>query len=464
MLDLGRELGESTNLKGDQLLFSRLLYPANSNEAEQLKAIRFPNEEHVYLVNNRPVITFWGFTEKNQTPYADPFLCLRPKAPDTSFTPPPSQPVPPIIPVEKHKCRWWMWLLPLLLLLLLGLAFYFLRPYFFSEENLTPSATATQVADTSADKEKTKKPCLNPVTYYRVGPFLRDEQGKIKLLPRSCDIIVEEDQFPYKQVGDQWVNRVDGKPIADQAILRNLAETTKPTTEESAVENGGVSDNLPAQSIDPNQTNLTDPIAGNIEDNANIAPDNDTGLGNQSNALDNDALNGKDDKNGNEAIKGNNSANNTLPPIDPLNQGAQGNNPANPANVNGNPNGKGNNLSLDPTALAKGKTDFLNGNWSAGSGIQDKATGKPLKLNYSFDNGKGKVNIQRGDGVTCQGNVQATASSGGLNINNNGIATCTDGSTYQLPAVSCKPTGTGEADCSGVYGMGKKFPISMKSK
>ena len=77
MLELGKDLARSDSLKGDQLLFSRLLYSQNAAESEQLKAIRFPNEEHIYLVNDRPVITFWGFVEKNQSPYADPFLCLR---------------------------------------------------------------------------------------------------------------------------------------------------------------------------------------------------------------------------------------------------------------------------------------------------------------------------------------------------------------------------------------------------
>ena len=75
MLELGNEIAKNPNLKGDQLLFSRLL-SGDSDHADQnsLKALRFPNAEHVYLVNDRPVITFWGFIEKNANVYGSPFF------------------------------------------------------------------------------------------------------------------------------------------------------------------------------------------------------------------------------------------------------------------------------------------------------------------------------------------------------------------------------------------------------
>ena len=39
---------------------------------KNLKALRFPNPEHVYLVNDRPVITFWGFLEKHAAAHGNP--------------------------------------------------------------------------------------------------------------------------------------------------------------------------------------------------------------------------------------------------------------------------------------------------------------------------------------------------------------------------------------------------------
>ncbi len=68
-LELGKELIQSPTSKGDQLLFARLLCGGNPDDItdpENLKALRFPNPEHVYLVNDRPVITFWGFLENMQ--------------------------------------------------------------------------------------------------------------------------------------------------------------------------------------------------------------------------------------------------------------------------------------------------------------------------------------------------------------------------------------------------------------
>ena len=44
-----------------------------------------------------------------------------------------------------------------------------------------------------------------------------------------------------------------------------------------------------------------------------------------------------------------------------------------------------------PPAASNGQANFLNGKWKAGAGIQDKNTGKPLRLEYEFNKGKGQV-------------------------------------------------------------------------
>lgn len=40
------------------------------------KAIQFPGENHVFLVDGKPVITFWGFVNLNENPRADVLDCL----------------------------------------------------------------------------------------------------------------------------------------------------------------------------------------------------------------------------------------------------------------------------------------------------------------------------------------------------------------------------------------------------
>lgn len=120
-------------------------------------------------------------------------------------------------------------------------------------------------------------------------------------------------------------------------------------------------------------------------------------------------------------------------------------------------------LQIPAESSKTGNVDFLNGKWNAGAGIQDKTTGKPLRLNYEFEKGKGKVRVERGDGVQCVGDVNAAMRGGSLSIANTGIANCSDGSFYQLPSVNCKPDVAGSADCEGEYGSGQRFPMSMKT-
>lgn len=41
------------------------------------KTLQFPGENHLFLVNDKPVICFWGFVNLNESPRSDAFACLR---------------------------------------------------------------------------------------------------------------------------------------------------------------------------------------------------------------------------------------------------------------------------------------------------------------------------------------------------------------------------------------------------
>ncbi|CNH86127.1 putative virulence factor [Yersinia thracica] len=116
------------------------------------KTMQFPDQNHVYLVAGKPVLTFWGFVSRDQKTRTDPLDCLRqtaeaieptiiplsaaPSAPITSPVaaaelPPPTdiapviQPAPAIEPTplstpEKKLTRWlrFSWLLPVLALII----------------------------------------------------------------------------------------------------------------------------------------------------------------------------------------------------------------------------------------------------------------------------------------------------------------------------------------------------------
>ena len=114
-----------------------------------------------------------------------------------------------------------------------------------------------------------------------------------------------------------------------------------------------------------------------------------------------------------------------------------------------------------PADSPDGQADFLNGHYRAGAGIQDKNTGKSLRLEYQFKDGKGEVIVRKANGINCTGPVSAAMQSGSLAITSQGQAACSDGSSYDMPQVDCRQGAQSIADCTGVY-EDKKFPISMR--
>ena len=124
----------------------------------------------------------------------------------------------------------------------------------------------------------------------------------------------------------------------------------------------------------------------------------------------------------------------------------------------------GNPMLIPDSALNSGSTRFLEGSWNAGAGIQDAATGKPVRLEYDFSqgNGQGRVTVKRGDGVQCTGAVGAQMQGRTVQINDRGTAKCTDGSTMALPKVTCTPGAGNQASCQGQYDNGTSFPVSMR--
>jgi len=87
------------------------------------QATNIPSDEHVYLVNGSPVVSFWGFRNRGAPDGLDVLGNL-----DTGSTlvpaasSPEPAPTPTEAPVPSAERRrpwyyWWLWLLPLLLLL-----------------------------------------------------------------------------------------------------------------------------------------------------------------------------------------------------------------------------------------------------------------------------------------------------------------------------------------------------------
>lgn len=120
-------------------------------------------------------------------------------------------------------------------------------------------------------------------------------------------------------------------------------------------------------------------------------------------------------------------------------------------------------LVMPADAVKQGSTKFLNGNWRVIVGGKNPITGKPPVLRYQIKNGKGVAKIVQGGGISCRVDVYAgLMSSGNLVINSRTKSRCSDGSRYQMPELVCKQGATGAAECSGQYDASTVLPMTMK--
>lgn len=106
-------------------------------------------------------------------------------------------------------------------------------------------------------------------------------------------------------------------------------------------------------------------------------------------------------------------------------------------------------LQFTPDSVKQQGIKVLNGQWNTRSGLMDSATSQPLRMAYTLNDGKGKVEIFRYDGSKCTGAVSAQSGKGGsVSIIALGRAVCPDGSTYSVPDVECQSM-SGEVKCTG---------------
>jgi hypothetical protein len=354
---LGTESGEQQ--QGDKAVFGKLLK----------RVIHFPDENFVYLVQGKPVLTFWGF-EHAGTGNRDPLHCLYQVPP--AFTLPPvveaAPVVAPVVPVVARpwwRRWWWLLLLPFLLLLLwllLGL-----------------------------------RGCV-PIPLVAVD-----------LLPEG--IVPVEKQLEEPQLTGN-ATTLNGVPVTGTVV----GSTTGTGTGTAVTETQGVE----APAVEGNEADAApadlakDPAKDPAAESPATPPENKTA------------------------------------PPDITSPEAEKSTAAKP----GPP------LSIPPDA-ADGAAKFLDGQFRAGAGIQDRRTGKPLRLEYQLKDGKGEVTVHQADGTKCTGPVSATMKGGSLAIDSQGQAVCGDGSTYDMPKVNCRKGATTVADCTGGYGK-EQFPMSMR--
>lgn len=384
--------------------------------------VHHPDDSYVFLVNKIPVITFWGFVHTGADRNLSPLHSLIPAAAMTPAAAPlapvaaPLQEAAPVAAAPIVATPWWRrWLFWLLLALLLLALLFGLRacapklglpPLGIPWLDGTPPKVEVP-AQTLPDLTPPKLPQVSLPT---------GQLPQVNLSPTNLPTT----SLPSGGALPAGLPAVPGQALPDGGAAAGTGAGAEPPT------------SAPPATADA--AGNTPTVPGN--ENAAVAPT-------PAASLTPPTL--PDDK--------------APPQLTPPTLSETTPQPGQPApsaaqSVPGTP------LAI-PANSKDGTADFLNGNWLAGAGIQDRNTGAPLRLQYEFNKGQGQVKLSRHDGVQCAAPVNAQMQGGSMGISNSGQAACSDGSVYELPNVVCAPNARNAADCMGNYG-DQRFPMTMR--
>ena len=401
------------------------------------KVFAHPDNSCVFLVDGEPVLTFWGF-HSGEAPLADPFYNLRP--------PPVAMPAAaaPIgataagmgggaaAAAVATRRPWWHWLL--LALLLLALLFFLLRA-------CSPSASLNL-------------PGLPGLGVKPLAPQVDVRERDVTL---SAPKVSEPPVRDLAVTGaDQRLNRVDlsGRVSADSTV-------ELPTLDGSTA----------LGMVDPAQTGVVEDPDKLALDAAALAPSEGVDAG--------QALPETIDAGQSQTPDATEPVDHTLMPdmvpptldseaLQVMPEAAPQMMPQASVDPGAVASGTasaplGQPMQIPAEAAQSGSVSFLDGRWRAAGGIQDANTGQPVRLWYEFKDGKGSVTVEKAEGVRCQTDASPQMASGKLLITaEGGLARCTDGTSIALPTISCTPSQSGQANCTGVTSDGKPLPIMIR--
>lgn len=400
-------------------------YMTGQGSSSRLPAIHCPGSEYIYIVDGHPVITFWGFLKQGQKLGADPFAMLKEGQKDAVIPPPPPQgagrPAAALAQGEacavksrcplcflKHRCPLlfnlplWLWLLllPLLLLLLYTLWWW-----------LWGRPWGLSWPDIRANL---KAPFIE-------APDLRGrgtDGYDLNLQGDGVRVNLPDADLTGARVPDASLPAIEEEAPGlelgqeEEALLPPSAEPANPLSEpgadlEQVQEQGAEQEALPEERPVP------EPEAGseNVSEEQH-APE---------------------------------------PQIQPV-----------PADTEAT--AAPDELKLDARALQQGDLSALSGQWQTRSGMMDTVTGRPLNLSYSYENGQGKLEVQRQDKSKCTVSASPVITGSELEIVADGKAVCPDNTSYELPRIVCQSGDDGAAKCHASYDDNYQFPIRMYAK
>jgi hypothetical protein len=363
---------------------------AERNFARLLRhALTAPGEDALYIVDGKPVMTFWGFSADAALPGV--FLASPPPAPRSAVG---ARAIPeavlasaPAVVATGTRSVWWQWLLlGMLLMLLLALLAWLVRPYL---PHIEPYLEAE--ARDRALSLAVRQPLELQQT--RVSTLQQDNENLRLELARLTDELSRRGGDCAAGVigpGGTIVGTVNGPPI----------------------ERGAAPDVPPAADV-----NLAAKDAG--KDMAK------------------DQGKGPDDKNVDKGdAKG--------PDPQDKNQDKNNGKDKNPAKDEPKP------MVVPPEAKQKQDLGFLKGDWRSRTGLATATGERDIRPSYTLDDkGKGKVSFVQKNGTTCEAPAEARWDGAKLVIEEKANPKCADGRTYARNTVNCEVGADGVAKCNG---------------
>ena len=362
---------------------------AERNFARLLRhALTAPGEDTLYVVDGKPVMTFWGFSADANLPGV--FLASPPVAPRPNVGP---RVMPeavmasaPAVVAAGTRSAWWQWLLlAVLLLLLLALLAWLVRPYL---PRLEPwlEAEARDRALSLAVRQPVELQKARSDTLQQDNENLRLELARLT---------------------DEAARR--GADCAAAVVVPGgvvVADSNAP------IERGAAPD-APAAGLG---ATMADKDAGKDQPQGKGPDDKNVDKGNMKGAQ------GPQDKGGPD--KGNDK--NTAAKDEPKP------------------------MTVPPEAKQKQDLAFLKGDWRSRTGLATATGERDLRPNYTLDDkGKGKVTFVQKNGTTCEAPAEARWDGSKLMIEEKANPKCADGKTYARNTVNCEVGQDGVAKCTG---------------
>ena len=366
---------------------------AERNFARLLRhALTAPGEDTLYVVDGKPVMTFWGFSADANLPgvfLASPPLTPRPNVGPRVMPEAVMASAPAI--AAGTRSAWWQWLLlAVLLLLLLALLAWLVRPYL---PRLEPwlEAEARDRALSLAVRQPVELQKARSDTLQQDNENLRLELARLT---------------------DEASRR--GADCAAAVVVPGgvvVADSNAP------IERGAAPDALAAG---PGAT-MADKDAGKDQPQGKGPDDKNVDKGNMKGPDPQDKDKGAPDKGNDKNTAGNDPKKDEPKP-----------------------------MTVPPEAKQKQDLAFLKGDWRSRTGLATATGERDLRPNYTLDDkGKGKVTFVQKNGTTCEAPAEARWDGSKLMIEEKANPKCADGKTYARNTVNCEVGQDGVAKCTG---------------